>query len=223
MYCLQGRPLNFLHLDDHALFAEGLMALLQQKIPGLSYTTVANTEAALMHLEIGQAPDLILIDLMMPGLDGLAFIESLKRRKLVIPFIVLSASHDLWDIRDAMSQGAGAFIPKTTSGDEILAIIESVLAGEVYLPESIQQALAQLPTTKPASNQQKLIAAYQLGPRQMDVLRLMQNGYSTDEIAAVLHLSRNTIKSHTRSIFAAFSVKNRLECVRYAERRGILS
>lgn len=215
--------MNFLHLDDHTLFAEGLAALLQQKTPELSVHSALDTESALAYLDQGLPVDLILIDLMMPGLDGLAFIESLKQRQLFIPFLVLSATKDLWDIKQAMAKGAAAFIPKTSSSDDIVSIIQLVLSGQIYLPPGMQEALSQLPNHTPDSKQQRLIRAYQLGQRQMDVLLLMQEGYSTDEIAQVLNLSRNTIKSHTRALFAAFEVKNRLECVRYAQRRGILA
>ena len=71
---------------------------------------------------------------------------------------------------------------------------------------------------KPKNNQYKILTAYKLGQRQFDVLKLMREGYSNEEIAVVLNLSKNTIKTHVKTLFTSFQVNNRLECVRYAER-----
>lgn len=215
--------MKILHLDDHLLFAEGLSAVLTQQDQSLQVVSVEDTQKAIDVLEQQQDVDLIFIDLNLPGLDGFAFIEALGERQIFTPFIILSASENLWDIRKALSLGAAGYMAKTASSQEILATIESVMQGNICVPQALQEALARLPEKEPSNDKQKVLSAYQLGQRQMDVLRLMQQGYSTDEIAKVLNLSRNTIKTHTRTLFTSFEVKNRLECVRYAERIGLLS
>ena len=215
--------MKILHLDDHLLFAEGLSAVLTQQDQSLQVVSVEDTQKAIDVLEQQQDVDLIFIDLNLPGLDGFAFIEALGERQIFTPFIILSASENLWDIRKALSLGAAGYMAKTATSQEILATIESVMQGNICVPQALQEALARLPEKEPSNDKQKVLSAYQLGQRQMDVLRLMQQGYSTDEIAKVLNLSRNTIKTHTRTLFTSFEVKNRLECVRYAERIGLLS
>lgn len=214
--------MKILHLDDHVLFAEGLKAILSSQ-HGYQVSCANTIEQALTALEQQTDFELILVDLSMPGLDGMAFIESLLERNVFIPFVVLSGSEDLWEIRKAMEKGAAGFIPKAHSSQEIVAIIQDVMAGSIYLPAVIEEGLASLPDHEPECELQKLMANYRLGKRQMDVLKLMQQGYSTDEIAQVLNLSRNTIKTHTKTLFTSFNVNNRLECVRYAERAGLLS
>ncbi len=210
--------MKILHLDDHMLFAEGLSAVFLQHAQGFQIISANDSEQALMLINKNPDIDLILIDLNMPGLNGLAFIEGLNERELFIPFVVLSASEDIWDIREALKGGAAGFIPKTYSCKKILDIIEKVMLGEVYVPINILAAMESLPERKPIHDQHKILSAYKLGQRQFDILKLMRQGYSNDEMATVLNLSKNTIKTHVKTLFTSFQVKNRLECVRYAER-----
>jgi len=210
--------MKILHLDDHMLFAEGLSAVFSQLAKDFKIISANNSEQALLLLEENKGIDLIFMDLNMPGLNGLAFIDSLNERELFIPFVVLSASEDVWDIRQALNSGAAGFIPKTYSCQQILDIIDNVMLGDVYVPDDISATIANLPEKKPKNNQYKILTAYKLGQRQFDVLKLMREGYSNEEIAVVLNLSKNTIKTHVKTLFTSFQVNNRLECVRYAER-----
>lgn len=210
--------MKILHLDDHTLFSEGLSAVFSQHAKDLKIISANDSEQALMLIKNNYDIDLILIDLNMPGLNGLAFIESLNEREIFIPFVVLSASEDIWDIREALKNGAAGFIPKTYSCTQILDIIEQVMLGEVYVPVNILASIENLPERKPLHDQHQILFAYKLGQRQLDILKLMRQGYSNDEMAVVLNLSKNTIKTHIKTLFTSFQVKNRLECVRYAER-----
>jgi DNA-binding NarL/FixJ family response regulator len=200
------------------MFAEGLSIVTSIHANDLSIVGASNVEDAWQVLE--QQPDieLILIDLNIPGLNGLDFIDSLCERNIYIPFIVLSASSDLFQIRTALQNGASGFIPKTYSIDQILQVIEQVVAGDIVVPKDIEQAIACLPEHEPSQSHYKTMTNYKLGQRQMDVLTLMQKGHSNDEIAEQLNLSKNTIKTHVKTLFSAFQVSNRIECVRYAER-----
>jgi len=214
--------MKLLHLDDHVLFSEGLSAVLQQRADNLQVLSANEAEQAFSLLEQHTDIDVILVDLSMPGLDGLAFLNGMEQRDIYIPVAVLSATDDLWKIKKALQAGASGFIPKTYSSEAILNILEHIVAGDIMLPEDIQQALQEIPDKEPKQEQHRILSAYQLGQRQMDVLKLMQQGYGNEEIATVLHLSKNTIKTHARTLFSAFQVSNRLECVRYAERIGLL-
>jgi DNA-binding NarL/FixJ family response regulator len=213
---------KILHLDDHTLFAEGLSVVASLHSDNLSIIGVTSAEGAWQVLEKQSDIELMLIDLNMPDLDTLDFIESLTERNLYIPFIVLSASRDLFQIRKALKNGASGFIPKTYSIVQILQVIEQVMAGDIVVPRDIEQGIACLPEKEPSHTHYKIMTNYKLGKRQMDVLKLMQEGYSNDEIADQLKLSKNTIKTHVKTIYSAFQVSNRLECVRYAERIGLI-
>lgn len=214
--------MHILHLDDHYIFTQGLSAVFQSQAPHIAVVSAMDARTALALVDADNSFDLILVDLNLPDLDGLAFIQAIEQRQLLLPVVVLSASDDLWQIKQALDGGASGFIPKSYSFEEILNAINSVLDGEIYIPDDFQKHIQQLPETVPNDSQFKALSAYRLGQRQLDVLKLMQQGYSNDDIASVLHLSRNTIRSHARTLFSAFGVANRIECVRFAERAGIL-
>jgi DNA-binding NarL/FixJ family response regulator len=133
--------MKILHLDDHMLFAEGLRAVLSQHAKEIEIISAHDSEQGLMLIEQNHDIDLIFIDLNMPGINGLDFIENLNERELFIPFVVLSASEDILDIREALKSGAAGFIPKTYSCQKILEIIEKVMLGEVYVPANILAAM----------------------------------------------------------------------------------
>jgi DNA-binding NarL/FixJ family response regulator len=204
------------------MFAEGLGVVVSLHSNDISIVGATSVEGAWQVLEQQLDIELILIDLNIPGLNGLDFINSLCERDIYIPFIVLSASSDLFQIRSALQNGASGFIPKTYSIDQILQVIERVVAGDIVVPKDIEQAIACLPEHEPSHNHYKVMTNYKLGQRQMDVLKLIQGGHSNDEIAEQLSLSKNTIKTHVKTLFSAFQVSNRLECVRYAERIGLI-
>lgn len=214
--------MKILHLDDHTLFSEGLSAVFSQHAASYQIISASNSAHALELLQQADDIDLIFIDLNMPGLNGLAFIESLNERSLFVPFIVLSASEDVWDIRQALKSGAAGFMPKTYSCQKIIEIVEQVMLGNIIVPDEILAAIENLPAEEPTDKCHKILTSYKLGKRQFDILKLMRQGYSNDDMAVVLNLSTNTIKTHIKTLFISFQVKNRLECVRYAERIGLL-
>lgn len=213
--------MKILHLDDHLLFTEGLNAVLTLQDNALEIISALDVQQALVILAEQPSIDLILIDLNLPTFDGFDFIKSLADRNIDTPFLILSASENLWDIKKALALGASGYLSKSLATKEMLVIISAVMEGQIYVPEELQLALERLPEKEPRHDQQKILAAYQLGQRQLDVLRLLKKGYTNDEIAGLLNLSRNTIKTHIQTLFTSFQVKNRTECVCYAEQAGL--
>lgn len=214
--------MKLLHLDDHYIFTQGLKAVFESQQSEIEVFSATDAKTALSLVDNTKEFDLILVDLNLPDLDGIAFIHAIEQRNLFIPVVVLSASENMWKIKRAIESGASGFIPKSYDFDKISNAIEQVLEGDIYIPDDIQIHINKLPSTEPTDKQFKALSAYRLGHRQLDVLKLMQQGYSNDEIAHVLHLSVNTIRSHARTLYRAFNVGNRIECVRFAERAGIL-
>ena len=207
--------MKILHLDDHNLFSEGLASILVTH--DIEVICMDNTKSAIALLDQHQNFDLIITDLSLPGLDGFAFIQSVFQRELLLPVAVLSATEDLWLINKALTAGVAGFIPKTYNTKKIVQAIHIMLQGEVYLPTHLKKSIARLPTTEPNDALSKKLSTYQLTVRQLDVLKLMKKGHSNDEIATILFVSRNTIKTHAKNLFSAFKVNNRMECVRFAE------
>jgi DNA-binding NarL/FixJ family response regulator len=216
--------MKILHLEDHTLFAESFSALLTSLRSDFHIISATTTEAALEILSEHRDIDLIIIDLNVPGLHGLTFIDGLNQRNLYIPFILLSASDDLKKIRLALRNGASGFVPKTNSAKQILSAIDQVMGGSVVISPELKKQLKILDEKEPLEGIASEIAQrYQLSERQLDVLKLIQKGCSNKEVAQVLNISINTVKVHMRVLCEAFEAKNRNDCVSYAEKIGLLA
>lgn len=214
--------MRILHLDDHQLFTEGLKAVLERTWPGARVHCCTRVEDALAILSDDDHWDVLLADMHMPGLDGMAFLRSLAERGIMVPVLLMSALDDPFVVREAMALGALGFVPKQFSTDEIVAAIEEFVAQGLFVPEELAQQLARLPEQAPDSAVERARARYALSDRQMEVLTLMSEGYANRDIAQVLHVSENTVKTHVKVLFQSLAVSSRIECVREAERAGLL-
>jgi len=168
-------------------------------------------------LEVAQSEptlDLILLDLDMPGMGGLAVIETLLSIHPNTPIVMISANEDLKSINATLSLGAKGFIPKTTSAEVTLSALRLVLSGGTYLPPQLMHT-SPSPTTPVAKDTL-------LTTRQIEVLRLLQQGTQNKNIAFELGLSPSTVKVHIRRIFTALGARNRTEAVNIAIEKGLL-
>ena len=165
---------------------------------------------------VGATPDLdlVLLDLAMPGMDGLAGLRTLRARRPALPVVILSASEEALDVRRAIESGAMGFIPKASSSGVMLGALRLVLSGGVYLPPAyLERSRAGMtPITAPSADTLGLTA------RQHDVLRLLGQGQSNKEIARVLGLAEGTVKLHISAILRALGVANRTRAVVAAAR-----
>jgi len=216
--------MKIVHVDDHTMFAEGIKAMLSLKTD-YEVVSLSSVREALTLLDQSADIDLVMVDLKMPGMSGIAMLEAIEQRGIWVPVVVVSASEDLWEIRKAMNAGASGFIPKTAKVDEIIDVLNRVIiwgGGEGCLPDNIAAGIAKLPPEQPADPVKSLQAHYQVSDRQLDVLKLIQQGYSNDDIAQILSLSINTVKTHVRSLLSSYDVESRIKCVRAAEETGLL-
>jgi len=195
---------RILLIDDHVLFLEGLARLLGSL--SSEVITSNSAEESLSQLS-SLAPDLILIDLSMPGMDGLSFIQAVEARGLLIPIVVISATEDLSEIRRVIDAGAFGFVPKSIDRDGLFMAIEAVLSGNVYVTPSI---LSRLPLR---SKQTDVKSDHGLSTRQIEILRLLSRGYSNKKISLILFISDQTVKTHLRNIFQILAVSSRTEAV----------
>jgi DNA-binding NarL/FixJ family response regulator len=195
--------LKILLIDDHHLFLQGMQSLLAGFVTSVVATDDA--EAALLALSETK-PDLILIDLFMPGMDGLSFIKAVESRQLLIPVVVLSAAEDISDIRKVLEAGAFGFIPKSVDRENLLLALNTVVSGSIYVPESIVSRLTARGVEAEASN-------YGLSVRQIQILELLAKGYPNKKISLILFIKDETVKTHLRNIFQILAVNTRTEAV----------
>ena len=217
---IHNRPMKLLIVDDHPVVREGLAALLRQAGSETTVLLAGDSAQGLALAEAHADLDAILLDLAMPGSDGWAAIGEFGRRRPELPVIILSSSEDPRDVRKARAAGALGYIPKSAPPKTILAALQFVLAGNVYVPALLAH---ETPETLAKSGEHGEIGAVAgLTERQMDVLRLLCDGRSNKEIGRTLGLSDKTVKVHVTAIFKAFNVVNRMQAAAAAKLAGLI-
>lgn len=200
---------NILLIDDHAMFRSGLRMVL-----GARMTEAEIFEAGTLSEATDKAPekiDVILLDINLPGLNGLDGIALLKRKWPMAPVVVLSSQDNPETVRDALARGAVRFISKADTADRIVALLNRVLRGEYAAPE-----------VQTGENGEALDIPQHLTPRQCEVLDLLCQGMSNKLIARRLSLSENTVRGHVQAVLVFLEVSSRSEAVFAARRRGLV-
>jgi two-component system, NarL family, nitrate/nitrite response regulator NarL len=214
---VDNRSMKLLIVDDHPVVREGLAALLRQLGPEV---TVLLAEGGSQGLDLTNGHpdlDLVVLDLAMPGSDGFAMLREFGRLQPQLPVVVVSSSEDPRDVRRALASGALGYIPKSAPPRTILAAVQFVLAGNVYVPS----LLAENPTRDEPGNYSARKSNVSLTGRQIDVLRLLRQGRSNKEIGRALGLSEKTVKVHVTALFKALNVANRMQAAAMADKVGL--
>lgn len=214
--------LKLLVIEDHALVREGLVRLLAQLEPDTQVRDAADFESGLNLLDEDSDVDLILLDLALPGIDGFAGLDVLRRRYPAIPVAVVSAFDDVPTINRVINLGASGFIPKAFSGDALLNAVQEILQGNIYRPLSGRPS-ARLDDDPPLANPLMRVKPSDIGltERQAQVLCLMVRGLSNRDIGIQLALSEGTVKIHVTAIFKALGVTSRTQALVAAARYGL--
>ncbi len=213
-------PLRIILADDHALFRGGLKLLISMINRPVEILEANDFEQAAMHLNAGAPIDLLLLDLLMPGMNGVDGIGEICRTWPDVPVVVISVREDSNAIRQALQSGAMGYIPKTSSPEVTTSALQFILSGGVYVPPQIlhlsepspEQQLSTLgegegATAEPASDSNP----YGLTGRQTEVLKLMAKGRSNKDIAVDLDIAPGTVKMHVSRILKALRVDNRTQ------------
>jgi len=213
--------LKLLVVEDHALVREGLVRLLSQIEPDTQVFERADFESALAVLDNEPDFDLLLLDLALPGIDGFAGLDILRRRYPAMPVAVVSAFDDTPTITRVMNLGASGFIPKAFSGETLLAAVREVLAGNIFRPSG--QAGSRLDDATPVPPIKVSVKPEEIGltDRQAQVLALMVRGLSNRDIADQLDLSEGTVKIHATAVFKALGVNSRTQALVAVARYGV--
>jgi len=209
--------MKILVVDDHPVMLAGLSALLRQEGPQTVIVQASSAAEALIAVESNEDLDIVVLDLMMPGTDGLSTIPKIGRARAELPVIVLSFSEDPADVRKALASGALGYVPKSATQTALLSAIRLVMSGELYVPPLI---LTEVPAAKSTANPS--MARALLTPRQIDVLRRIGQSMPNKTIAVEMDLSEKTVKVHITAIFKALNVVNRTQAVAVGRELGLL-
>ncbi len=200
--------MKILIADDHALFREGVIHILQGLDKNVISIESSNVEQTLNTVSENDDLDLLLIDLYMPGQNGFDALEILTKSHPALPIVVLSASNNPQDMRKSIEMGAMGFIRKDSTGSVMLNALQLVLAGEIYTPSQMMNT----------GNEQ----VHHLTQRQLEVLQFMEQGCPNKIIASELSISEATVKMHIGAIFRELKVSNRTQAVLLALEKNIL-
>lgn len=200
--------------DRATFFRRGLTGLLQESRPGWRLTEAGTFDEVLAQLHAG-APELVLLDLQLPGLDG---IDGLRRLRALCPaqsIMVLADSDDRGTILDCLAAGAQGYVLKSANPMQFLRALDTVLSGGVFAPASLTGVPLRAPVAaaapSPELNMQPLLAT--LTDRQRDVFRLLAEGCATKTIARRLDLAVGTVKVHLAAIYRLLGAHSRMEAM----------
>jgi len=203
--------------DDHPMMREALMTALEDE-PGIQVVGEANNGIEALKLADELTPDVILMDLLMPGMDGLEAIKKLQESYPQIKIMVVTSLEDEEKVLAAVQAGALGYFPKTAPRSYLLEAIKKVADGVPYLPAGIAaklfKGIREMRTSLPARS----TIDEPLTSRQEEVLVLIGEGRSDQEIGEMLHLTEATVRSHVHRIIQRLGVENRAQAVAYANR-----
>jgi DNA-binding NarL/FixJ family response regulator len=218
--------IRVLLVDDHALFRDGMRYVLQQLAEEVEIFDTGNFNEGMLLADANPDLDIALLDLNMPGSNGVASIMQFHHIHPEIPMVVVSGSDQREDIENVMESGAMGFISKMTSSKVMLSALRMVLDGGIYLPpQLLQQAISSLNQGHSGNlldARTARLSKYGLTPRQMETLTLLADGLPNKDISLRMNLAEGTVKIHTAAIYQALHVSSRLEAVSTARRLGLL-
>jgi DNA-binding NarL/FixJ family response regulator len=214
--------LKFLVVDDHPLVRDAMSHVIARLGGEVEVLEAAD---CLTGLELARAHpdlDLVLLDLNLPGLRGIAALERFRREHPAAPVVVVSMFRDRDTVAEAIRRGAMGFIPKSSSRETIVNALRLVLSGSVYLPpDAIGDARADDATMGVAPGNTRSFAELGLTARQGQVLALVMKGRSNKEICRELGLAERTVKAHLTAVLNALKVTSRTQAVIAAGRLGL--
>jgi two-component system NarL family response regulator len=195
--------------DDHPVVRQGVIANVKPQ-RDMAVVAEAGDGVEALALIKEHLPDVVMLDLRMPGMDGLDVIAEVSNAKLESKVIIMTTFESEEDVHRAMKAGARGYLLKDSSQEEILDAIRRVSLGETYLPARIVQKVAE-GMRKP-----------ELSPREIEVLQWVAAGKSNKEIGTQLFIAEGTVKTHVKNLLEKLSVVGRTGAIREAVRRGLV-
>ncbi|MFN8723178.1 MAG: response regulator transcription factor [Rhodospirillales bacterium] len=208
--------MRLLIADDHVLVRDALKSHIERVEPGAIVSTVGSVDEALVALDGGEPPDIVILDLLMPGTSGIDGIEKIKAKRPGLPVAIMSGNARPQDVNAAVAKGAAGFIPKTLNGGALVGAIHLMLGGETFLPASVHAMTAEQPAVRAEGGPP-------LTKRERQILEFLLKGSSNKEIARALELEEVTVKMHVRGVFRKLGARNRTQAAMRAVELGFES
>lgn len=208
--------------EDHNIVRNGIRSLLDKQ-PDINVIGEATDGLeALQLLEQGLIPDLVLTDINMPNLNGMALIEELRKKLPNIKVLILSMLDHENYVLQAVKIGAAGFLLKNVGEEEMLFAIRHVMAGNFYVCSELTTKLIAKLTSLPQPNNKEIKVAIDLSRREIEILLLIAEGLTNNEIAEKLFTSRRTVEGHRQNLLEKTGARNTATLIRFAVRNGII-
>jgi DNA-binding NarL/FixJ family response regulator len=213
------KTVRVLLADDHALVRAGIRALLNT-IAGVDVIAEAGDGLEAHRLMAELQPDIVLLDITMPGLSGLELLEQSTRQYPLIRVIILTVHNAGEYAMRALRAGAAGYLPKSAAADELQVAIETVARGEIYISGEVSRTtLLEFSKAPPAEDAHPITS---LTPRQREILKLVAEGLSTKAIGQSLNISVKTVESHRAQLMDRLDIHDVASLVRYAIKMGLV-
>jgi len=206
--------------DDHKMFLDGLLSILSSKKQYEIVLTANSGKNVAKYLDINNEQefiDLVITDVNMPDLNGVELNKHIKNKHPKTKTLVVSMLHDSMTVQTLTKDNVDGYVPKNAEKEELLEAIESILKGEKYFSQSIKEVYLR----GMFSNEKSLIDS--LSKREKEVLKLIAEEHTTQEIADTLFLSKHTIESYRKNLISKLEVRNLAGLTKYAIKLGLLN
>jgi len=206
-------------VDDHALFRKGVAGLLRD---AEGFIVVGEARDGREAVAKAQAltPDVVLMDVYMPGMDGLEAARRIGQAVPSVRIVMLTVSEEDQNLFEALKAGAHGYLLKSVEPEELFRTLRGIVRGEAFLTPSMATKLLDEFTRRTGAEPAR--PAGRMSPREREVLELLTRGAVNKEIAAALRISENTVKNHLKSIMDKLHAENRVQVVAYALRKGLV-
>jgi DNA-binding NarL/FixJ family response regulator len=208
--------LRILLADDHGIVRSGLRVLIERQ-QGMHVVAEADDGVAAVDATLREEPDVAILDVAMPRMTGIQAAREIKSRRPRTAVLLLSMHDDERYLFDALRAGASGYVLKRAADKELIEAIRAVAAGKPHLPAITQSSLV-----KEWLNHGEEAPRDPLTPREQDVVKLIAEAYTNAQIAQILHLAEKTVESHRANVLRKLGMRDRVELVRYAIRRGLV-
>ncbi|MBE8991530.1 response regulator [Nostoc sp. LEGE 12450] len=216
------KTVRVLLVDDHALIRRGMKGQFSLE-PGFSIVGEALDGEQAVELASQLQPDVVLMDIDLPVMDGITATQQIKSNCLTTRVLALSAFDEDIQVMGMLAAGADGYCLKTIEWEQLIAVIQLILQGGAYLDPLIAQKVARmLRANVPDVPQSKVIAEPILSNREREILKLIAQGRSNQQIANQLYLSLGTVKSYVRMVLNKLSVDDRVQAAALAVRQGLI-
>jgi DNA-binding NarL/FixJ family response regulator len=208
--------LRILLADDHGIVRSGLHVLIERQ-DGMHVVAEAEDGVAAVEATLREEPDVAILDVAMPRMTGIQAAREIKARRPDTSVVMLSMYDDERYMFDSLRAGASGYVLKRAADEELIAAIRSVASGKPYLPATTQSALV-----REWLEHEEEAPRDPLTPREQDVVKLIAEAYTNKQIGGILNVSEKTVESHRANVLAKLGMRDRVELVRYAIRRGLI-